>query len=243
MEQTVKISLKNISFDYPDGAKILNEISLNIYAGERVYLLGANASGKSTLLKIMAGLLSQTGGEVLFEGKSLEQARKGEICYVFQDAEYQIVASTVEADVAFGAENLALPREEIEKRVSDSLEAVELSHKRFSDVECLSGGQKSCLVIADALAMKPSVLLLDDAPGHLDKTGQEKMEQLLQKLKAKGVTIISAEYSLNKIKNCDRVFVLKDGRIVAEKTPNEIFAMTDFELAELGFLRMENLFA
>ena len=115
--------------------------------------------------------------------------------------------------------------------------------KRYADVECLSGGQKSCLVIADALAMKPSVLLLDDATSHLDKSGQERIGELLQRLHDGGTTIISAEYSLNKIKKCDKVFVLKDGKIVMQKKPEEIFAMTDIELAELGFLRMENLIA
>ena len=243
MEQTPKISLQNISFSYSKDNKTLNEISLDIFSGERVCLLGANGSGKTTLLKIIAGLLSQTSGDALLDGRPVMEARKGEVCYVFQDAEFQIVASTVEEDVAFGAENLALPQEEIERRVCDSLEAVKLSHKRYADVECLSGGQKSCLVIADALAMKPSVLLLDDATSHLDKSGQERIGELLQRLHDGGTTIISAEYSLNKIKKCDKVFVLKDGKIVMQKTPEEIFAMTDIELAELGFLRMDNLIA
>ncbi|MDO4219468.1 MAG: energy-coupling factor ABC transporter ATP-binding protein [Synergistaceae bacterium] len=242
MELMPKISVQNVSFNYSEDIKILNEISLNIFAGDRVCLLGTNASGKSTLLKIMAGLLSPTNGQVLFEGYPVNKVRKGEICYVFQDAEYQIVASTVEADVAFGAENLALPQEEIEKRVTDSLSVVNLLHKRYADVECLSGGQKACLVLADALVMQPSVLLLDNVTEHLDKYGQEMVEQLLQKFNAKGVTIVSAEHSLGKIRNCDRVFILKNGSIVAEKMPDEIFEMTDLELAKLGFLQIENFF-
>ena len=241
MNKTPKISLKNVSFAYGQDNKILNEISLEIQTGNRVCFLGGNGSGKTTLLKIIAGLLDHTSGQVMLDGKPMSEAKKSEVCYVFQEAEFQIVASTVEEDVAFGAENLCLPTEEIEERVATSLDAVGLTHKRCSDVECLSGGQKSCLVLAGMLAMKPSVILLDDATCHLDSKGRERLEEVLQRLKAEGKTIISAEYSLDKIENCDRVFVLQGGAIVAEKTQEEIKAMTDSELAELGFFRKSNL--
>ncbi len=219
--------LKQLSFDYPDGTKVLKEIDLTIRKGDVVAVLGANGCGKTTLLKQLNGLLRPTAGEVRLEGRRVEEYPEREIFsktgFVFQDPNDQVFALTVDEDVAYGPRNLGLPEEVVEDRVVRALDRVEMSRHRARPVAALSHGQRQRVGIAGVLAMEPKVLILDEPTSGLDPMGVRSIMTLLQKLNEEtGLTLLVATHAVDLVPlYIGRIVIMSQGRIVREGPPEE----------------------
>lgn len=219
----------------------LRGVSLSIRAGEYVAVLGHNGCGKSTLARLLNGLLLPTQGTVRVKGwETRDRARLREIRatvgMVFQHPDNQFVATIVEEDVAFGPENLGLPRAEIVDRVAWSLDQVELTQYRGRAPHQLSGGQKQRACIAGVLAMRPEVLVLDEATAMLDPLGRVEVLKLVRQLnRGEGVTVVAITHHMEEALEADRVVVMSEGRIAFEGAPREVFA----RVADLRALRLD----
>lgn len=239
MARTI-IELKNVSFRYGEDQKLnaLNNISLDIQEGEWITLIGPNGSGKSTLTKVMNGLIVPDAGDVIIDGitldkKTLYEARK-KIGMVFQNPENQFVGSTVEDDVAFGLENLFMPREEMLIRVKESLERVGMWELANRAPVNLSGGQKQRVAIASIIASKPQIIVLDEATSMLDPQGREEVLATIKEIKEEdNLTIISITHDINEAVESDRIIVMNEGQIVDQGVFEEISTYGD-QLLELG---------
>ncbi len=239
------IRLENVHHTYkPESnhpVKALNGIDLTVYPGEYLVILGHNGSGKSTLAKHLNALLLPTEGDVWvkeWNSKYAENFRsiRSTVGMVFQTPDNQIVSTIVEEDVAFGPENLGVPRDEIVRRVDWSLEQVDMTSFRHRAPHLLSGGQKQRVCIAGMLAMQPDVLVLDEATAMLDPLGRKEVLEVAQRLnKQEGVTIIAITHFMGEAVHADRLIVMDEGRIAMEGTPHEIFAQVEqLEALQLG---------
>jgi len=232
------IEFKNVSFWYgeEDGfgirnEEVLREVSLEIPPGKFMVLLGRNGSGKSTLAKHANGLLLPQSGEVIVDGmntrdeESIWEIRR-RVGLVFQNPDNQIIATTVEEDVAFGPENLGLPREEIIARVEEALDLVGMAEYRNKEPHLLSGGQKQRVAIAGVLAMHPEYLILDEATSMLDPEGREELMKVILNLRGK-IAILHITHNVEEATEADEVLVMDEGRIVAQGKPREIFSQVE----------------
>jgi energy-coupling factor transport system ATP-binding protein len=217
---------------------VLRGVSLQIERGTFVAVLGHNGSGKSTLAKHLNGILLPSGGKVYVDGMdTCDEALLLEIrrrCgMVFQNPDNQIVANVVEDDVAFAPENLGCPSPEIRQRVDEALKAVGMYDFREHAPHLLSGGQKQRVAIAGVLAMRPECVVFDEPTAMLDPQGRRDVLEIIEKLRAGGITVILITHHMDEAVAADRVVVLSDGRIVMDGTPKEIFVQVD-ELQALG---------
>lgn len=227
------IELNDVSFSYDKVNNAIKSVSLKVEEGEYVAIVGHNGSGKSTLAKIMNGLLVPDKGEVKVDGfssndkKSVFEIRK-RVGVVFQNPDNQLVASIVEDDVAFGPENLGVPRKEIGERIDFALSAVNMEQYRHRSPTRLSGGQKQRIAIAGVLALKPMVLVLDESTAMLDPKGRKEVLGVAEKLnKEQKTTVIAITHYMEEVAFADRVIVMNKGRVVLEGTPKEIFDRKD----------------
>lgn len=226
------ISFEDVHFWYGDeeeteATSVLRGISWTLHKGEFVVLLGRNGSGKSTLAKHCNGLLLPKKGSVFVDGMDTKDPSvlwevRRRVGLVFQNPDNQLVATTVEEDVAFGPENLGLPPEEIRKRVDEALERVGMAEYKKREPHTLSGGQKQRVAIAGVLAMRPKYLVLDEATAMLDPEGRQELLQLLQELRQE-VGILHITHNVEEALLADRVLIIDEGRIVAEGHPREVF--------------------
>jgi len=233
------VQFDNVTFEYVnhEGTKkrALNNLSLDIKEGEFVAIVGSNGSGKSTLAKHINALLLPKDGKVLVNGYETEddsriwEIRKS-VGMVFQNPDNQIVATIVEEDIAFGAENLGLPREEIIKRVDNSLELVEMNKYRNKAPHMLSGGQKQRVAIAGVLALEPQVIVFDESTAMLDPKGRKEVMDIAQKLHSDNRTIVFITHFMEEAALADRIIVLNEGEIVKDGKPIDIF--NDIKLLE-----------
>ncbi|MHB8858239.1 MAG: ATP-binding cassette domain-containing protein [Thermoleophilia bacterium] len=230
------ISLKDVSYRYPhsrgEGGAALQGISLDINQGEFVGLVGANGSGKSTLARLLNGLIEPDGGEVIIDGMStrsrhdLDRIRET-VGMVFQNPENQIVATSVEDDIAFGPENLGLPAEEIERRVDEACRRFGLEHLRRSEPHWLSGGQKQRTVLAGVMALGPRVLVLDEPTSMLDPRSQRRFLHFVNGLWRSGVTVIYITQLMEEVAAAPRVIAIAAGGAVFDGDPRELFSNED----------------
>lgn len=234
------ITLKNISYQYhtTDTRPALNNISLSIEAGEWVAIIGHNGSGKSTLAKTINGLIAPTQGEVTVGGLILSEQNIWEIRklvgMVFQNPDNQFVGSTVQDDVAFGLENQGIPRDEMIERVEDAIERVKMSEFMEKEPARLSGGQKQRAAIAGVVALRPAIIILDEATSMLDPQGRQEVLSTVKAIKEKAnLTVISITHDIDEAANASRVMVIKKGELIQEGTPEEIFASGE-KLIEMG---------
>ncbi len=225
------IEVKNVKFRYPQTKKdALGGIELSIEKGEYVSVIGHNGSGKSTLARLMNGLLLPTEGEVLVDGFSTADKQKlfeirKRVGVVFQNPDNQLVASIVEDDVAFGPENIGVPRKEIGERIDFALKAVGMEEYRKSTPSRLSGGQKQRVAIAGVLAIRPEMLILDESTAMLDPRGRKEVTEVVERLnRENGMTVLTITHYMDEVCRADRVIVLSDGQIVMQGTPEEIFS-------------------
>jgi len=234
------ISLKNIKYRYnrDQEAFVLNDVSLDIEKGEWITLIGANGSGKSTLVKTLNGLNIPEEGSVIIDGLSLNEENiwtiRQKIGMVFQNPDNQFVGSTVADDVAFGLENMGMPRTEMIKKIDQVLKQVGMENFKQSEPARLSGGQKQRVAIAGILALEPDIIVLDEATSMLDPRGRAEVLEVVKAVKDENnLTVISITHDINEAAQADRVFVMEQGRIKYENTPEKIF-MLGAELIELG---------
>lgn len=231
---TTAIKLENVSFSYPmnDGEeqKAINGVSLEIEEGAFVALVGHNGSGKSTLAKLLNGLLAPTAGRVLVYGADTADEKKifevrSSVGMVFQNPDNQMIATNVEDDIAFGPENLGVPREEIIKRVDWALEKVGMSEFRHATPFKMSGGQKQRLAIAGVLAIKPRVMVLDESTAMLDPKGREEVMQVVKQLnREEKMTVVHITHYMDEALDADRLIVMNDGKVVLDGKPADVFA-------------------
>lgn len=227
------IRIENVYHTYQTGSdrtvQALRGVSLTINQGEYVAILGHNGSGKSTLARHLNGLLLPTSGDVwVKEWNTKDQktlrAIRATVGMVFQTPDNQIVATIVEEDIAFGPENLGIPRAEMIQRIQWSLDQVDMWEYRHRAPHLLSGGQKQRVCIAGVLAMKPEVLVLDESTAMLDPLGRAEVVAVAQRLnREQGVTVVAITHFMEETVNADRVIVMADGQIVLEGTPRDLF--------------------
>ena len=224
------LSFRDIHFSYPgspERGNALLGVSLDVVAGRRVVVLGANGSGKSTLARLANGLLLPDSGQVLVDGHSTDdESRQRDVRrsvgMVFQRPDDQIVATTVEDDVAFGPENLGVERAELRVRVDEALAAVGLVGMETREPHLLSGGQKQRLAIAGAIAMRPAYLVLDEPTSMLDPRGREDVLAIIESLRSAGHGILHITHDLADIAGADRAVVLDRGRVVYAGSPADL---------------------
>ena len=224
------ICFDHVTYAYEDSLqKALDDVSLSIEDGAFVAVVGHNGSGKSTLAKHINGLLLPTEGTVTVNGLSTAEednllSIRQTVGIVFQNPDNQIVTTIIEEDVAFGPENMGLPPEEIRARVDAALDTVGMRAYTRRAIHQLSGGQKQRIAIAGMLALRPQILVMDEATAMLDPRGRADLIQTLRALHRQGLTVVMVTQYMEEIIDCDRVLVMRSGKIVADGAPSEIFS-------------------
>lgn len=245
-EEKYIIKTEDLSFSYFDGdidqmkadvIPALKSVNLSIKEGEYVSVLGHNGSGKSTLAKLLNLILIPTSGKIFIDGEDVSdenlsddqvfEVRK-KIGMVFQNPDNQIVATVVEEDVAFGVENLGLPREEIRRRVVNALNVVGMQEYARHAPHKLSGGQKQRVAIAGIIAMRPRVIIFDESTAMLDPIGRKAVIEIMEKLnREENITVINITHYMEEAARAERVIVINDGEMILDGTPKEVFAEVD----------------
>lgn len=234
------IDLKQIYFKYDSESDHydLSDVTFHVKPGEWVSIIGHNGSGKSTTVRLIDGLLEASSGEIWVAGMRLSEETvwdiRRKIAFVFQNPDNQFVGATVEDDVAFGLENQGLPYEEMAERVTEALDLVGMLDFRTKEPARLSGGQKQRVAIAGAIALRPDIIILDEATSMLDPKGRQRLIELMNELQRNTkVTVLSITHDLDEVALSDRVLVMKKGQLVLDTTPKELFAHGD-QLIDLG---------
>ena len=236
-----KIKVDDLIHKYPDGTQALSGANIDVREGEFLAILGANGSGKTTLLKHFNGLLKPASGSVNLDNKALSEFKSGEVFrkvgMVFQDPSDQLIAPTVEEDVAFGPTNLGLSYDVVMSRVNTALELVKMKEFAKKAIHALSYGQSKRICIAGILAMEPEVLILDEPASGLDPDGVKTVMKILDDLnKKQGITIILATNSVGLVPvHMDRVAIMDKGVVLQEGTPEGIFT----DSGKLNSLKLE----
>ena len=236
------IHARDLSFSYQDDEgreenPALKNFSVDICRGEYVAVLGHNGSGKSTFAKLLNYILEPTSGGLVVGGLDLSRKdltdtdilnlRKN-VGMVFQNPDNQLVATVVEQDVAFGPENLGIPREELRRRVDFALETVGMTAFAKHEPHRLSGGQKQRVAIAGILAMMPECVIFDESTAMLDPGGRREVLDTIRKLNCEhGMTVLNITHYMNEAAEADRIIVINDGELLMDGTPDEIFAQRD----------------
>ena len=234
------LEFRDVDFSYGEGGFRISKLNLTVEEGEFVAILGHNGSGKSTLARLANGILLPDGGKIAafdtpLDDKHLYDVRK-QVGVVFQNPDNQTVASIVEDDVAFGAENVGVPREEIGRRIDFALSAVGMQSFRTATVARLSGGQKQRVAIAGVLALKPRVMILDESTAMLDPRGRREIMDVVVRLnREEKLTVVLITHFVEEALLADRAVVMNRGEIVLSGTPAEIFSkkeeLTTYNLA------------
>ena len=243
----VPVRLDHVTLRYGDSLA-LDDVTLEVCRGERVCVLGANGSGKSTLASVICGLLAPDEGDVELAGHAVctggvpdlaayRDARL-QLGLVFQNPDDQIVTSVVADDVAFGPENLGVPRAQIAARVARELRRVAMEKYAHADPSRLSGGQRQRVCIAGALAMEPAVLVLDEPSSLLDVRGRAAIMRVMGRLAAAGATLVHVTHFMDEALAADRVIVMQHGHVALEGTPDEVFATKNAQVIEALGLEM-----
>lgn len=235
--ENIMFSVNKVDHFYNHGREnqvvALEGINLRINKGEFVVIIGSNGSGKSTLAKHLNALLLPSAGSVLVKGMDTSDPEelwniRQTVGMVFQNPDNQIVATTVEEDIAFGPENLGVSAPELRRRVDEALAIVDMEDYRFSAPHLLSGGQKQRIAIAGVIAMRPECIVLDEPTAMLDPAGRQEVIRTILKLnREEGITIVHITHYMQEAVWADRVVVMEAGRIMLEGKPREIFGQVD----------------
>ena len=242
MDQKFAIDANHVCFAYPNGFEALQDVTFRVRSGEFVAMLASNGSGKTTLIKILIGLLTPKSGQVRIAGRNLGEYSDADLYQrvglVFQNPNDQLVSATVMEDVAFGPRNLGLTEGEVDRRVAEALHAVGAEHLRDRAIHHLSFGEQKRVAIAGTLAMKPSILILDEPTAGLDPLGEHEMMRLLGDLNyQQGITVVLAKHSVDLLPLfAHRIYLLNRGRVLKEGPAHEVFC--DQELIRRSSLRL-----
>lgn len=236
------IEVKNLKYKYnqEDEQYTLNDVSFHVKQGEWLSIIGHNGSGKSTTVRLIDGLLEAESGDIYIDGDALTVDnvwdKRRLIGMVFQNPDNQFVGATVEDDVAFGLENQGIPLEEMRSRVNEALELVGMADFKTREPARLSGGQKQRVAIAGVVALRPKIIILDEATSMLDPEGRLDLIKIVREIKDRhGMTVISITHDLDEVALSDRVIVMKNGQVESISTPKELFMRED--LADLDLDR------
>jgi cobalt/nickel transport system ATP-binding protein len=223
------LTAEGVWFSYSDNPDILKDISIEVMSGQRVGLIGPNGAGKTTLFLVICGLLKPSTGQVSMLGKPVAYGKfNPQVALVFQNPDDQLFCPSVRDDVAFGLQNMGLPKEEVDIRVEKALATVGASKLAERPVHHLSHGEKRIVSIAGVLAMRPELLMYDEPSANLDIRSRRRLIRLLQ---SSGETILVASHDLELVLEvCERVILIDEGRIFADGEPREI--MGDKQLME-----------
>ena len=245
--EDIVIRCEGLGFTYTDSdedepslieeAPALSNINLSVRRGEYLAVLGHNGSGKSTLAKLLNMILTPTVGKIYINGVDITREDFTEddvfdvrrrVGMVFQNPDNQLVATVVEEDVAFGPENLGLPREEIRRRVNSSLAMVGMTDYMHHAPHKLSGGQKQRVAIAGIIAMRPEIIIFDESTAMLDPLGRREVVEIMERLnREEGITVINITHYMEEAARADRVIVINDGRLTLDGTAREVFSQVD----------------
>ena len=230
------IDVKNLSFRYKESQEYydVKDITFHVKRGEWLSIVGHNGSGKSTTVRLIDGLLEAESGEIVIDDQRLTEENvwniRRQIGMVFQNPDNQFVGATVEDDVAFGLENQGLSRQEMQKRVEEALDLVGMLDFKKREPARLSGGQKQRVAIAGVVALRPSILILDEATSMLDPEGRRELIETVKGIrKDYDMTVISITHDLEEVAMSDRVLVMKKGEIESTSSPRELFSRTDLD--------------
>lgn len=233
------IEVRNLKYKYDSESEnyTLNDVSFQVKKGEWLSIVGHNGSGKSTTVRLIDGLLEAESGDIIISGDKLTAEnvweKRRQIGMVFQNPDNQFVGATVEDDVAFGLENQGLDYDLMVERVQQALEFVSMQDFKEREPARLSGGQKQRVAVAGVVALRPDIIILDEATSMLDPEGRLDLIQTVKKIKDKNqLTVISITHDLDEIALSDRVLVMKEGQVESTATPRELFSREDLE--ELG---------
>ena len=233
------IEIRNLKYKYDSESEnyTLNDVSFQVKKGEWLSIVGHNGSGKSTTVRLIDGLLEAESGDIIISGDKLTVEnvweKRRQIGMVFQNPDNQFVGATVEDDVAFGLENQGLDYDLMVERVQQALELVGMQDFKEREPARLSGGQKQRVAVAGVVALRPDIIILDEATSMLDPEGRLALIQTVKKIKdSNQLTVISITHDLDEIALSDRVLVMKEGQVESTATPRELFSREDLE--ELG---------
>ncbi len=230
------VDVKNLSFRYKENQEYydVKDITFHVKRGEWLSIVGHNGSGKSTTVRLIDGLLEAESGEIVIDGQRLTEENvwniRRQIGMVFQNPDNQFVGATVEDDVAFGLENQGLSRQEMKKRVEEALALVGMLDFKKREPARLSGGQKQRVAIAGVVALRPAILILDEATSMLDPEGRRELIETVKGIrKDYDMTVISITHDLEEVAMSDRVLVMKKGEIESTNSPRDLFSRNDLD--------------
>lgn len=233
-----KIKLEHLNFSYNQETPVIKNVTLSIEEGTYTTIIGHNGSGKSTIAKLMIGLLEAQSGSIVVDQLPLDEAHiheiRNRVGIVFQNPDNQFIGATVADDIAFGLENHQVASEDMQDIIETYADKVSMSNFLNSEPTKLSGGQKQRVAIAGVLAMKPQIIIFDEATSMLDPQGKAEINALIQEIHRKeNLTMISITHDIEEVAHSDHVIVLDQGQVVMEGSPEEIL-MHDQELIQLA---------
>ncbi|WP_308689126.1 energy-coupling factor ABC transporter ATP-binding protein [uncultured Streptococcus sp.] len=230
------IDVQHLKYKYDNHVEdyILKDVTFHVKQGEWLSIVGHNGSGKSTTIRLIDGLLEAESGEIIIDGDELTLEnvweKRRHIGMVFQNPDNQFVGATVEDDVAFGLENQGMDYQTMFERVQEALDIVGMQDFKEREPARLSGGQKQRVAIAGVVALRPDIVILDEATSMLDPEGRLELIQTVKKIKDQhGMTVISITHDLDEVALSDRVLVMKEGQVESTSTPSELFSRADLE--------------
>ena len=234
MKNIIEVQHLKYKYDHHADDYILKDVTFHVKQGEWLSIVGHNGSGKSTTIRLIDGLLEAESGEIIIDGDKLTLEnvweKRQHIGMVFQNPDNQFVGATVEDDVAFGLENQGMDYQIMFDRVQEALDIVGMQDFKAREPARLSGGQKQRVAIAGVVALRPDIIILDEATSMLDPEGRLELIQTVKKIKDRhGMTVISITHDLDEVALSDRVLVMKEGQVESTGTPSELFSRADLE--------------
>ncbi|MDC4163562.1 energy-coupling factor transporter ATPase [Mycoplasma bradburyae] len=226
------IKFENVSFSYNTKKQVLKNVSYEIYEKEYVCIVGHNGSGKSTMSKLLTGILKPQSGTIYLFGYAISRDNikflRDNVGIIFQNPDNQFIGITAEDDIAFGLENRKIPRSEIKRIIDSVADQVGIKEILKFEPHKLSGGQKQRVAIASVLAINPSIILFDESTSMLDPKGKKDIKNFMLQLRNQGKTVISITHDMEEVVNCDRVLVMDHGNLIKQGNPHEIFKDKQF---------------